>query len=159
MFDEEQLRSLPSQVPVLWRWQTVIGCAVTCALFWGATLLWPDQSWVGPLAAIGATLAVAATIADLLWLVGRRHATYRYALDRRGLLLRQGILVTHASAVPADQILYLDVRQGPIERLLGLSTLRVGTLGSSHEVGPLADDDAFTLAESHLLRIPHDATS
>ena len=159
MSDEESLHSLPTQVPVLWRWQSAIGCVVACALLWAATLIWPDLAWVSLLAAAGAALAVSATAADLAWLVRRRHTTYRFALDERGLRLRQGILIVHRTIVPADQILYVDVRQGPIERTLGLSTLRVGTLGSSHEVGPLADSHALALAESHLHRMPHDAAS
>lgn len=157
MFDEESLSSLPARVPALWRWQAAIGCAVTCGLLWSATLVWPDQGWVGLLATGGTALAAAATILDLTWLVRRRHATYRYDLDQRGLRLRQGVLVAHRTIVPANQILYVDVRQGPIERALGLSTLRIGTLGSSHEVGPLCDAQALALAEAHLSRMPHDA--
>lgn len=157
MFDEGGLRSLPAQVSVLWRWQALIGCVVTCGLLWSATLIWPDQAWVGVLAVSGAALAIVATVADLAWLVRRRHATYRFALDGRGLRLRQGVLVAHRTVVPADQILYVDVRQGPIERALGLSTVRVGTLGSSHEVGPVAETEALALAERHLHRIPDDA--
>lgn len=157
MFDEHSLQALPAQVPALWRWRAVIGCIVGCGLLWSATLIWPGVQWVGALAVLGGPIAVAATLADIVWLVARRHASYRYALDQHGLRLRQGVLIAHRTVVPAAQILYVDVSQGPIERALRLSTLRIGTLGSTHEVGPLAEADALALAENHLNRTPHDA--
>jgi membrane protein YdbS with pleckstrin-like domain len=48
--------------------------------------------------------------------------------------------------VPLTQVLYVDVRQGPVVRVLGLSRVRVGTLGSAHDVGPLAPDVADEFA-------------
>jgi len=61
---------------------------------------------------------------------------YRIAGDR--IELERGLLSRHAVATPLDRVRTVDLTASPIHRLLGLSTVRVGT-GSAGEGGLALD--------------------
>src|SRR5699024_12345567 len=48
---------------------------------------------------------------------------------RDDLLLRRGILFRHHVAVPYGRIQYVDIRQGPLQRLFGLTQIVITTAG------------------------------
>lgn len=146
--------TLPPQVVAVWRWHAVLGCAGSWLALVLAGWWWP--SWNPVLWLVGVA-ALILTAADLGWLIRRRHTAYRYALDAHGLRLRHGVFSSTRLMVPANQILYLEMQQGPLQRAFKLSTLRVGTVGSVHEVGPLDAAEAAALAATHLNRTPVDA--
>lgn len=148
---------LPTATLTLWRIHSALGCAGVLAAAGLATWYFSGVGWVGPLALAVGLVAVVATVVDLAWLLRRRFSSYRYELGPAGLQLREGVMISRRLSVPADRILYVEVRQGPVGRLLGLATVRVGTLGSVHEVGPIAGCEATTIAGLHLDRSTTDA--
>lgn len=148
---------LPSATLTLWRVHSALGCAGVLVVAGLATWYWRGVDWVGPVALAVGTVAVVATVVDLTWLLQRRFSSYRYELGPAGLHLVQGVMVSRRLGLSADRILYVEVRQGPVGRLLGLATVQVGTLGSVHEVGPIAVAEATTIAGRHLDRRTADA--
>lgn len=147
----EQSSSLPPAVVGLWRVHTLVTAVVASLLLWLAGWYWWPADWVRTLAWVGIGVTWVSAVAEVAWLVPRRWASYRYRLDRRGLRQSEGVLWSRSLTVPADQILFLDVREGPLQRAMGLRTLRVGTLGSTHDLGPLDSAVASALAEAHLM--------
>jgi len=87
------------------------------------------------------------------WLPPARHRRWRWRLGKLALELRSGILVHQQQAVPYFRIQQIDVVRGPIERLLGLSTLQVTTASASGSalLPGLAAGDAPTV-RAELLR-------
>lgn len=148
----ERWRGLPVAVVGLWRLHSVISAVVFSALLWLAGWYWWPSDWLQTLAWIGVAVGALSTVAELIWLIPRRWRAYRYCLDERGLSQQEGVLWARSLTVPANQILFVDVREGPIQRAMGLRTVRIGTLGSTHDLGPLAADEASALAEAHLSR-------
>jgi membrane protein YdbS with pleckstrin-like domain len=72
-----------------------------------------------------------------------RYRRWRWRLGELALELRRGVVVRRSDAVPYFRIQQIDVEQGPLDRLLGLSTLQVTTAAASGSVqlpGLPADD-------------------
>ncbi len=78
-----------------------------------------------------ASAGIAAVLVLLLaGLAYRRRRRVRWLLDVQGLAVRRGGLWQSETRVPASRVQHLDLRRGPLERMLGLSTLVVHTAGS-----------------------------
>lgn len=83
--------------------------------------------------------APAAIAAIGLWsiaLVPRRWARWGWAWTGRELHVASGWLVRSHTIVPASRVQHIDVTQGPVERMFGVSTLVLHTAGTANsEVG------------------------
>jgi membrane protein YdbS with pleckstrin-like domain len=95
----------------------------------GAVLLgWLTESpWAGWLVAV-------AGVALLGWwwrMVTRAVRAWGYAERDDDLLIRHGVLIRRLTVVPYGRMQFVDVRVGPIERSLGLATVRLHTAAAS----------------------------
>lgn len=97
------------------------------ALLLGWTLAWPSVSW--------------------------RH--FRYGVREDDLLVESGVLFRHAVSIPLDRIQHVDTRQGPIERLFGLSRLVVYTaagMSADGSIPGLEEEQADALRDALVRR-------
>lgn len=72
----------------------------------------------------------AAVLVIVLWvlaLVPRQVRAIGYAERNEDLLIRHGILFHRVMVVPYGRMQYVDVTMGPLERMLGLSTIHLHT--------------------------------
>lgn len=78
-----------------------------------------------------------------------RYRRWRYALREGDLWLRRGILHVTVSVIPYRRLQFVDTRQGPLARALGLSELVVHTAapGTSGTVPGLDQEEAEELRE------------
>jgi hypothetical protein len=110
-----RLRRLEVAVPAV---VAVIVLAVVGAL---------SGSWVW-WALAGASLVAGAA---LLRSVSRRFQSWGYAERDDDLLVRRGVLFTRLSVVPYGRMQFIDVTAGPLERSLGLATVRLHTAAAA----------------------------
>ncbi len=96
---------------------------VAVAAVVAGTLGWPYVSQT--LAVLGA-YAVLRAVA-----VVRAVRAWGYAERERDLLVRQGVLVRRLSIVPYTRMQFVDVTAGPLERMLGLATVRLHTAAAA----------------------------
>ena len=99
--------------------------------------------------AIGAVLLLAeAAVAHLRW------QRFTWQAQPEALELRHGIIVRRASYVPYHRIQQIDLRQRPIQRALGLSTLilRTAAATTDAELPGVATADADALRQELLHR-------
>ncbi len=86
----------------------------------GAIPEWLAPGWLpAGVAAVGLVLTLVVPA------VGFRR--WRYALGERELWIRRGILIHRVSVIPYRRLQFVDTRQGPLERWLGLTELVVHT--------------------------------
>ncbi|WP_026556598.1 PH domain-containing protein [Arthrobacter sp. 35W] len=81
-----------------------------------------------------AWLLPAATLAAVVWafaLIPRQVRAIGYAERNDDLLIRQGIYFERLMVVPYGRMQYVDVTVGPLERALGLSSLKLHTASPS----------------------------
>ena len=86
-------------------------------------------------AAAGAGIAAAILVAGLVAerLLARRVASWGYAERQDDLLVRRGVLVRRLSVIPYGRMQYIDVSAGPLERSLGLATVRMHTAAAASD--------------------------
>jgi membrane protein YdbS with pleckstrin-like domain len=96
---------------------------------------------IGGLAGTTASAAVAAAIAGGLLAAGvlaerflaRRVAAWGFAERREDLMVRRGVLIRRQSVIPYGRMQFIDVTAGPVERSLGLATLRMHTAAAASD--------------------------
>ncbi|GAA0261874.1 PH domain-containing protein [Halobacterium noricense] len=59
-----------------------------------------------------------------------RYRAWRFEVREDTLYIERGVLVNVRTAVPFVRVQHVDARRGPIERVLGLSSVVVYTAGS-----------------------------
>ena len=97
--------------------------AIVVALF----LLEDIPPWV-PLA-VGAFVVIAFLWS--WWLIGRRVRSYAYSERADDLLVSSGILFRRLVIVPYGRMQLVDVKAGPIDRTLGVTTVQLHTAAAT----------------------------
>jgi uncharacterized protein len=146
------LRPLDPRVRMLWR---LVGALLVAQLALPALVL----DLIGVMAPRGAlTTGVLAAGGLLAWVLpGVRYRRWRYALREHDLWIRQGMFWVTVSVIPYARLQFVDTRQGPLDRLFGLSQLVVHTaaLGTSGRLPGLDAAEAERLREL-LAEVKHD---
>lgn len=143
---EEVLRPLDPRAVQLWRFRLA---AQTLGL-WAAVLAMSRllDGWLAalPLHALVLVLGLASAA---VW-PPHRYRSWRFQLRPDALFVRRGVLWRVSSLVPHARIQHVDVRQGPIERWLGLASVVVftaGIRGAELTIPGLAAGDAEELRD------------
>jgi uncharacterized protein len=86
-------------------------------------------------AGVGAVLAGAVVLAGLVAerFLARRVAAWGFAERDEDLMVRRGVLVRRLSVIPYGRMQFIDVTAGPVERSLGLATLRMHTAAAASD--------------------------
>ncbi len=114
------------RIVTLWRVQGLL----RVVLFWGpvgtaaALALSARWGWLG--ASVALLLVALQLVLALVW-PGLAYAALRYAVREHDLIVERGVLFRQVVCVPLSRIQHVDTRQGPVERLFGLSQLLVYT--------------------------------
>ncbi|WEL21276.1 PH domain-containing protein [Halorhabdus sp. BNX81] len=138
------VRSLDSRVRWQWCLRATIVAAVVGTIIGAISVF--GLEW-GPLPGVGAFL--------LALLIGVSHAlalyrTWEYRVREDALYLQRGVITHVKTVVPFVRVQHIDTSRGPIDRLLGLSSLVVytaGSRGADVTVPGLTQSDAADLQE------------
>jgi len=63
----------------------------------------------------------------------RRVAAWGYAERRDDLMVKRGVMVRRQSVIPYGRMQFIDVTAGPVERSLGLATVRMHTAAAASD--------------------------
>jgi membrane protein YdbS with pleckstrin-like domain len=103
----------------------LLGMAIPAVLVLIAGLV----SWLPletPELGITAAAVVVFFVVQLI-LTPRRVRALGWAIRDRDLFVRHGVLIRRLAIVPYTRVQYVDLTAGPVERLFGLTTLKVNT--------------------------------
>ena len=136
------LNTLFKPSPALVTWFMVDFLLVVLVMF-GFFLLF-DQS----AALVGVILVFAAvlTVVFFIW-VKLYYASMWYELRDDEMSWKRGVIFRTTGIVPYNRITNLDLRQGPVMRALGISTLSIQTAGYSGQAVPEIRIEAIVHAE------------
>jgi membrane protein YdbS with pleckstrin-like domain len=81
-------------------------------------------AWIG----LGVAIVV---FVWLWWLIGRRVRSFGYAERNDDLLVTSGILFRRLVIVPYGRMQLVDVKAGPIDRWLGITTVQLHTAAAT----------------------------
>lgn len=155
MVSDPPQTALPRQVMRLWMLESWAGGLCVGVVAYLVGWVWRPTPLVTLLMAVLGGVALGAAFMETLVLIRLRYLTYRYRADADALVVHCGYALSTCMVVPAAQILYVDVRQGPFARRLGLGTVHVGTLGSEHSVGPVEEAEAQRILAVYGSGRPH----
>lgn len=102
-------------------WGLLLGGLITAYLVWEPARVW----LVAPLVVVSVVL-LAKLVAEPSW----RYAVHRWEITEHATYATSGWLVREWRVAPSSRIQTVDAVRGPLEQLLGLSTLRVTTASS-----------------------------
>ena len=118
-----------SPSPRLWSARQLLWAVVAVPVTGGLTALF----WL----TVGSTAGLVALVACLVaagveWCLLRgRYRSWGYAEREEDLLIRQGFLFRRMSVVPYGRMQFVDVTAGPVERIFGLSTVKLHTAAAA----------------------------
>ncbi len=121
------MQTLDPRVVTLWRLQGLVRLVTTYVPMY-AVVAWLLLPRVG----LATTVAV---VASLVLLLGVQAVVwpsvafraFRYQVRSHDFMVEQGVIWRQAVCVPRHRIQHVDTRQGPLERLVGVSRLLVYT--------------------------------
>jgi uncharacterized protein len=89
----------------------------------------------GASAGTGLAVACGVVLAGLLAerFLARRVAAWGFAERNEDLMVRRGVLVRRLSVIPYGRMQFIDITAGPLERSLGLATLRMHTAAAASD--------------------------
>ena len=101
--------------------------------------------WVA-YAATGAAIVV---LVWLWWLIGRRVRSFGYTERGDDLLVTSGIMFRRLVIVPYGRMQLVDVKAGPIDRWLGITTVQLHTAAATTDasIPGLVPEDAAALRD------------
>jgi membrane protein YdbS with pleckstrin-like domain len=86
-----------------------------------------------PLIGLIVALVLLAVGLAALWFVARRVAAWGYTEREDDLMVRRGVMIRRQSVVPYGRMQFIDVTAGPVERSLGLATVRMHTAAAASD--------------------------
>jgi membrane protein YdbS with pleckstrin-like domain len=90
------------------------------------------RGWWDPIVAVVEGFGVLAYLSQLLFSLAALSLDYRmrwYLVSDRALRIREGIFTTHEQTMSFANLQNLEVKQGPLQRLLGISDVEVTSAG------------------------------
>ncbi len=120
----------------------IFGIPILGIGFWGVTI----YIWL-PLLILWLVLFI---LADLY--IVAAYKNIRYRLDSEAVLLNIGVFWKRHTMVPYSKITNLDITQGPLERMFGLSKIHIQTAGLSGANNPQAELMMIGITDPELLK-------
>lgn len=143
-----------------WMAQALILFVPVLAAALAAYALWESaRGWLSIVIVAAVVLLLVSAIVEPLW----RYRVHRWETTQTAVYARTGWVVREWRAAPLSRVQTVDAIQGPVEQMLGLSTLRVTTASSrgAIDIGGL-DRQTATRVAAELTAIsqltPGDAT-
>jgi membrane protein YdbS with pleckstrin-like domain len=145
---------LDPRVVNLWRLQALVSFGTfflpVALVTAGAllTVLGAGAALLAALLSMGLLLLVLVIVQVGIW-PPLSYDRFRYAVRERDLWVARGVLFRQQSVIPHARIQHVDTRQGPLERIFGLSRLLVYTASGLAADGGIPGLDS---AVAHALR-------
>ncbi len=96
----------------------------------------------------------------LWWLIGRRVRSFGYAERGDDLLVTSGIMFRRLVIVPYGRMQLVDVKAGPIDRMLGVTTVQLHTAAATTDASiPGLEPDVAAALRDRLARRGEERTA
>jgi membrane protein YdbS with pleckstrin-like domain len=98
---------------------------------WAGVLPWliPSTIFIQPVFVLAVTVPILLLVLFLIWWTDAYYHTILYRFSATGISWERGVWWRQTGTIPYDRITSVDIFQGPLSRLLGISVLKVQTAG------------------------------
>ncbi|MCU9969075.1 PH domain-containing protein [Mobiluncus mulieris] len=121
-FKPISLKSISARYIVLFIWIAVIAIAIALGAFFS------HQPLIYTAEAVPAVLLI-----WRMWLIPRQVRAWGYAEGEKDLYIRRGIMFKKMWAVPYGRMQFVDVTQGPIDRMFGIADVSLKTASAESD--------------------------
>jgi len=142
-----ELNTLNPRAKTAWRLQWGLLAAVVLAALTGAAVILDANidseilPWL-----LGAVLVALVLAVVVVWFAPLLEwRSWRYAIRDDEVEIRSGIWDRSRALIPMSRVQYVDFRQGPVDRWLGLATIVIATAGGAREIPGIAAGEAEPL--------------
>jgi membrane protein YdbS with pleckstrin-like domain len=121
---------------------------------WAGFLPWliPLTIFVPPVFTLAITVPVLLLALFFVWWTGAYYHTILYRFSTTGISWERGVWWRQTGTVPYDRITSVDIFQGPLSRLLGISVLKVQTAGSPAQTASATELKIEGMTDAEALR-------
>lgn len=149
---------------ILWRLEATIAPLILLLVSLGLLALGQFKGFhvLRNIASATSLALLAIVVAYPPWWARRLFEATRYRLAAETFERRRGVFWQESLAVPLNRLQHVDLEQGPLDRYIGLATLRLYTAGSQravHAIDGLSIDQARALRALLLGKQHHDGPS
>ena len=149
MHDSTDAKSLDPKAVMLWRMQRLIRLlVVTIPMLIAVGIAAASVVRSELVIVLVFTLIAVNGVLAISW-PALEYGAFRYAVRDDDLLVQSGVLFKRWSSIPHNRIQHVDTRQGPMERIFGLSRLLVFTAAGMSADGSIP---GLRTAEAERLR-------
>ncbi|MED0661181.1 PH domain-containing protein [Bacillus smithii] len=121
-------------------------CILLILLYFQQYYEW--KSWIRFILCVLLILLIISSIVEIVIVPIYRQRTWRYEVDEKYIQLKYGgVLKKTHLIIPMTKVLYVNTNQGPLLRKYGLSTIKIGTMASVHEIPAIPEKEAAELRE------------
>lgn len=125
---------------------TLISLAILGGLY-GAAVYFEWKTWLVWLFLGLILLDIVVSIWSIIFEPYFLQKNWRYEVDEEYLQMKHGAIRYVYEVVPMAKIQSVTINQGPILRKYGLYEVRIGTMGTGHEIPGLTEQDAHILRD------------
>lgn len=152
MLDSNSALRLDPSTVMLWRLQRLVRMMVVGIPMLLGTGFIVASSQIVPvsLVIVAVMTLIAMNLVFTLFWPAFEYNAFRYAVREHDLVVQSGVIFRRWSSIPHNRIQHVDTRQGPIERIFGLSRLLVFTaagMSADGSIPGLATADAERLRD------------
>ncbi|MEK5645534.1 hypothetical protein BK138_33830 [Paenibacillus rhizosphaerae] len=117
---------------------SAISVVLIIALLW-LTMAYSWPVWIAGWSAAAVLLFI---VLELAVLPGLLYRYWRYEITEKNVELNHGVWVRRKTLIPMVRIQHVDSKQGPIQKIYGLSTVTFSTAAGSHRIPALSEQEA-----------------
>jgi uncharacterized protein len=135
-----ELSTLDPRAKTAWRLQWGLLATAVLAVLIGAAVLLNSRSHrdILPWLSIALVLAVVLAVVVVWFAPLLEWRSWQYAIRDDEVEIRSGIWDKTRALIPMSRVQYVDFRQGPVDRWLGLATIVIATAGGAREIPGIA---------------------
>jgi membrane protein YdbS with pleckstrin-like domain len=122
---------------IAWQIKDALIALVVLAALFGSAQLPSAPAWVKADLVLICLLCMTPSALEILVLNGIRHRRYSLDVYPERLVVSHGWIYRQVLTIPRSSVLNLSCRQGPVLRMLKLTSVTVLTIADHHKVGPL----------------------
>lgn len=124
------MQPLPPTVERLWRTIALITGA-TIVIIGGVGFAVLSATTSAPVWLVAAPVVIGAIIGAVGWFsAGVRYRSWRFELTDEWIHARWGVVTRHGATIPRNRVQTLTSENGPLDRMLGLTSITVHTAGA-----------------------------
>lgn len=138
---DDRMQPLAPQVLVLWVASGLITLVVVALVSGGCEWLWlRNTRWYARLGVpAGVFTGLTTTLLGVvpLVMVPLRYRRWSYAIRREDVLIQSGVIWRVRRSIPRSRVQHVDIRSGPLDRMLGVVQVDLHTAGSLEAVASI----------------------